>query len=182
MAVRDMQRQRLYDAENLVARMLDRAAAGSGVIQVAGSTITAPPERRFGDVAGVQAYVDAVLALNWVRAAWPGRACVPVTVRARARAGRRKAHYESGGAVIAVPTHEHERAGRFSWAMRELVVLHELAHHLDPDPVGTVPHGPEFAGRLLTLAGEIIGPEVALLLRCTFAESGVQAGPQAAAA
>jgi putative metallohydrolase (TIGR04338 family) len=162
----DTQRVRLYAAEDLVARILDRSV-DHPVIEVAGSRLTLPAERRFGDIVAVQRYVDAVLGLDWVRNRWP-RAEFPVRVRERRGASR--AHYQWLGFVLAVPP--PGEGGR--WALRELVVLHEIAHHLGP--VEEPAHGPAFAGRLLELVGEIIGPEVALLLRVSFADEGVTVG------
>ena len=50
---------------------------------------------------------------------------------------------------------------RTTWALRELVVLHEVAHHLcDSDP----PHGPEFVATFCELAAAVMGPEVAHVL------------------
>ncbi len=66
----DDQRSRVYAAEDLAARILDRSAEHP-VLEVAGSRITLPVERRFGDVAAVQRYADAVLDLDWVRVRWP---------------------------------------------------------------------------------------------------------------
>jgi len=148
--------------------MLDRAAR-TPVVQVAGSTITLPIERRFATVESVQSYLDAVLGLGWVQARWP--AVGPVLVRRRKGAGR--AHYSRdgpAGPTIAVPTHVAGTA----WALRELVVLHELAHHLT-DP-SLAAHGPEFVGVLLDLVDGVVGPEAALLLRVRFADEGAQAG------
>lgn len=167
---RDAQRSRVYEAEHLVQRIFDRAADHPSV-EVAGSTLVLPPERRFGDLAGVQRYVDAVLGLPWVTTRWP-RAAVPITVRERA--GSARAHYERSAAVMAVPAH---RPGR--WAMRELVVLHELAHHLAPgsaDVTAEADHGPAFTDRLVELVDGTVGPEAALLLRVTYADVGVRVG------
>lgn len=156
---RDSQRAALYGAEQLVRRIFDRALEFP-IIEVAGSHLTLPVERKFGSVVGVQAYVDAVLALEWVRAAWPTAG----KVRVRERAGESKAHYSDG--VIAVPTHQIGS----SWALRELVVLHELAHHLSP----SVPfHNAAFAGTYIRLVAELIGAEAGLLLRITFHENSV---------
>lgn len=164
---RDTQRAAVYGAESLVRRMFDRAdERGIRAVEIAGSQVTLPVERRFASIESVQAYLDAVLALNWVRDRWPR---ATVRVRVRARAGNTAAHYESDCAVIALPEHRANTA----WAFRELVVLHELAHHLDPsdpdDPADPA-HGAAFVDRFLTLAGEIIGPEAAFALRaCGFA-------------
>ncbi|MTE14701.1 TIGR04338 family metallohydrolase [Nocardia aurantiaca] len=168
MAVRDGQRSRVYDAEGLVRGMFDRADEfGTRTVELHGSHLTLPIERRFASVESVQAYVDRVLTLNWVRAQWD-RAVIPVTVRARA--GAKAAHYETTGSVLAVPLHVRGTA----WALRELVILHELAHHLEPETTEVAPHGPEFCARYLELADGVIGPEAALLLRTTMYSCGVR--------
>ncbi|MVU80016.1 TIGR04338 family metallohydrolase [Nocardia sp. ET3-3] len=168
MAVRDAQRSRVYDAEGLVRGMFDRADEfGTRTVELHGSRITLPIERRFASVDSVQTYVERVLALNWVRAQWD-RSAVAVTVRARA--GAKAAHYESEGAVLAVPLH----AGGTAWALRELVILHELAHHLEPKPDDAAPHGPEFCGRYIELVDGVIGPEAALVLRTTMYSCGIR--------
>ncbi|MGW4530519.1 TIGR04338 family metallohydrolase [Nocardia sp. NPDC004340] len=168
MAARDAQRSQVYDAEGLVRGMFDRADEfETRTVEVHGSHLTLPIERRFGSVESVQTYADRVLALNWVRARWD-RAGVPVTVRARA--GTKAAHYESAGAVLAVPLH----AGGSAWALRELVILHELAHHLDPELTEAAPHGPDFCARYVELVDGVIGPEAALLLRTTMYSCGVR--------
>jgi putative metallohydrolase (TIGR04338 family) len=57
------------------------------------------------------------------------------------------------------------------WALRELVVLHEIAHHLcDIRP----PHGPEFVATLCELAEIVMGPELGHVLRVVFAKEGVR--------
>jgi len=164
MTLRDAQRARVYDAEHLVHRLFDRAHEFP-IVEVAGSRVTLPVERRFGSIDSVQTYVDRVLALGWVRATWT-RAAEPVTVRERS--GAAQAHYERVGAVMAVPGYRRNQA----WALRELVVLHELSHHMAAG--AEVAHGPEFIDRFLTLVDAVIGPEAALLLRITMAESGVR--------
>ncbi|WP_280306628.1 TIGR04338 family metallohydrolase [Nocardia neocaledoniensis] len=165
---RDGQRGKVYDAEHLVRGVFDRAEEfGHRTVDVYGSQLTLPVERRFGSVESVQSYVDKVLALNWVRAQWE-RAALPV--RVRARAGGSAAHYEPAAGVLAVPLH----TGATAWALRELVVLHELAHHLADDAEAS--HGPEFCSRYIELVDGVIGPEAALLIRATFAGCGVVVG------
>ena len=66
--LRDRQRARVYDAENLVHRIFDRSA-DFPVIEVAGSRLTLPVERHFATIESVQTYVDAVLALATVTTA-----------------------------------------------------------------------------------------------------------------
>ncbi|MGW4068977.1 TIGR04338 family metallohydrolase [Nocardia grenadensis] len=173
--MRDTQRARVYDAEQLVRSIFDRVAqAGQHTVEVHGSRLTLPVERKFASVDSVQRYCDRVLALGWVAAIWE-RAGVPI--RVRARAGNIAAHYESGSAVLAVPLHAEASArGRAAWALRELVVLHELAHHLEPRPHTVAAHGPEFCSTYVELADGVIGPEAGLLLRLTFHDMGVRMG------
>ncbi|NEW29772.1 TIGR04338 family metallohydrolase [Nocardia cyriacigeorgica] len=170
MSVRDSQRARVYDAEQLVRGAFDRADEfGNRTVEVFGSQITLPVERRFASVESVQTYCDRVLALNWVARQW-ARAGTPV--RVRSRVGTTAAHYEADGAVLAVPLH----TGGTAWALRELVVLHELTHHLEPRPGERAPHGPEFCGRYIEVVDGVIGPEAALLLRGTMIGCGVRIG------
>lgn len=151
-------------------RMFDRAEEfGARTVELHGSHLTLPIERKFASVGSVQEYVDRVLALNWVRARWV-RAEAPLTVRARA--GAAAAHYETGRGVLAVPLH----TGGTAWALRELVILHELAHHLEPPGADYAPHGPQFCTRYLELVDGIIGPEAALLLRATLHDCGARVG------
>jgi len=164
-AARDAQRSKVYAAEQVVHALFDRAGTAP-TLQIAGSTITLPPERRFADLPSVQDYADRVLGLAWVKDRWP--VAGPVTVRERA--GDRQAHYERETATIAVPG--VVRGDR--WALRELVLLHEVAHHLTWT-TGLGPHGPHFVAGYLELVDGVVGAEAAFVLRVTFAQSGVRA-------
>ena len=164
--LRDYQRSRVYEAEHLIARIFNRSVEYP-VVEVAGSRLTLPVERNFASIADVQRYVDKVLALDWVRAEWE-RAAVPIVVGKRA--GYKKAEYLRFGSVMVVPA----TGPRSRWALRELVILHEVAHHLAEDI--EVAHGPAFVDRLITLFGGIIGPEAAFLARVTMLDVGVRVG------
>lgn len=145
-------------------RLMDRSVDRPS-LQVAGSTLTLPAERKFASLESVQRYVDAVLALPRVRAEHPTRAAAPITVRRRR--GNSQAHYEFTSATLALPM----GLGEAGWAMRELVVLHELAHHLCGDAVAR--HGPQFRRTLLDLIDAALGPEVRLLLYVTYVDVGI---------
>ena len=165
MTPRDTQRAKVYAAEEFVRTLFDRAAEhGNRVVDFFGTQLTLPPEGRFASAPSVQRYVDDVLAHPAVRARWP--AVGPLKVRARR--GATAAHYERSDddrAAIAVP----DRRSR--WALRELVVLHEMAHHLcDAEP----PHGPEFIATFCELAELVMGPEAAHVLRVVYAKEGVR--------
>jgi putative metallohydrolase (TIGR04338 family) len=164
---RDSQKSKVYAAENVISRFYDTATkTGNPVVNVNGVTVTLPPEAKFASVESIQRYVEQVLAMPAIREAHPTMALSVPTVRHRK--GTRIAHYQNG--EIAIPT---DRAG--SWAMRELVVLHELAHHL---AFGDG-HGPRFVSTLLHMMGVVLGPEVELIARMTFADCEVNAVPPA---
>lgn len=157
---RDAQRAKVYAAEDFVRTMFDRAATrGNRAVDFFGTEVTLPPEGRFASVESVQRYVDDVLALPRVREAWPTAGSLAV----RARRGVAAAHYE--GSAIAVPEHGT------GWALRELVVLHELAHHLShADPA----HGPEFVATMCELTSIVMGAELGYVLRVVYAQEGVR--------
>jgi putative metallohydrolase (TIGR04338 family) len=161
---RDTQRAKVYAAEEFVRTLFDRAAEhGNRVVDFFGTQLTLPPEGRFSSTDSVQRYVDDVLAHPVVRNRWPGAG--PLSVRARR--GATAAHYECAGddAAIAVPDR------RSSWALRELVVLHEVAHHLnDAEPA----HGPGFVATYCELAEVVMGPEVGHVLRVVYAKEGAR--------
>ena len=165
---RDAQRAKVYAAEEFVRTMFDRAAErGDPVVEFFGTSLTLPPEARFASAEAVQRYVDDVLGHPAVRDRWPQ---LP-PLRVRPRRGRTAAHYEctDGAAVIAVPD---RGAG---WALRELVVLHEIAHHLVHQSTETgAAHGREFVATFCELAAVVMGPEVAHVLRVVYAREGAR--------
>lgn len=167
---RDSQRQRLYNAEQYVRSMLDAADhMGSRTVNIHGSKIVLPIERKFGDLSTVQSYIDRILNRPDIRRVFPDTSLREVHVRFRK--GQGMAHYQYSKSVpeIAIPIPKHGQG----WAMREVVVLHELAHHL---AIGNQ-HGEEFAGTLIYLVEEFIGPEVAFLLQDSFRVHSVQWQP-----
>lgn len=149
-SVPDRGRIEVYRCEDLYSRMCERAnpAHGAPVLtEVAGSMVVLPAERRFARVSDVDLFVAAV------RAAAPGDLWpdhIPA-VAVRQRRGVDRAHWESPG-TIAIPDS--------STMLREHVVLHEIAHHLDhhtrtePAPV----HGPAFRWTLVRLHSVATGP------------------------
>ena len=166
MTVRDTQRSRVYAAEEFVRTLFDRAAQHSSrAIDFFGAQLTLPPEARFGSIQSVQRYVDDVLALPAVADRWTPAGALQVRRRRAAAA----AHYEkrSGTGVIAVPDRNTA-----DWAMRELVLLHEIAHHLDD--TGGAAHGSGFVATLCELAALVMGPEVGHVLRVVYTKEGVR--------
>lgn len=169
---RDSDRAAVYAAEDQVRRMLALAdESDQRRVRFGDSTLVLPAERKFADLQSVQRYVNQISEYGPVRDAF-GRIW-PVTVRDRAGATRATYVSESGfGGVIAIPaTHPDGR-----WAMCEMVVLHEFAHHVARGPG----HGPEFREAYITLCSLVMSPEVGLLLRAAFA--GETLGPTSEAA
>jgi putative metallohydrolase (TIGR04338 family) len=166
--MRDNQKKRVYDAEYLVRDILESLASTDvPTFDFYGSSLLIPLERKFGDLDSVQRYIDAVLALNWVHDIWPERTVLPV--RVRRRKGVRWAEYEPATRTFAIP----DRTTGGGWALRELVILHELAHHLTPYDE---PHGAAYASTYLHLVREVMGPEVGLLLTDSYTRHGVTFG------
>jgi len=154
-AVRDVQRARVYAAEDAWALVLDAARRGAVRAEVAGSTVLLPAETHFGTLASAQRYAD-----HYVGTLPP--------VRVRLRKGQMKAHWEPPG-VIALPVPERGQP----WALRESVLLHELAHHVAFHRDSVADHGPAYTSRMLELVEQALGAEAALALRVEYGERGV---------
>jgi putative metallohydrolase (TIGR04338 family) len=167
MMKRDAQRQRLYDAQHILTTMIDHAQeSGNPTVSIEGVSLVLPPEARFASLDSIQAYIKQVLAMPSVAERFGKWAQGEITVRERK--GHTAAHYEGygpHGGTIAVHT------GDRNWAMREVVVLHEIAHHFTRNDLPA--HGPKFAAALIDLLGLVMGPEAGLALRLLFAQSDV---------
>lgn len=138
----------VYAAEDTLMFMLDNGGSATFL----GSSITLPVERKFGDLDGVRRYLAEVRARDWGFPQTP-------EPRVRLRKGGTRAHWSDG--VIALP----DGIGARGWAMREVVVLHEYAHHVTWHVHGVNGHGREFQQTYLDLLDNAIGPEAALVVR-----------------
>jgi putative metallohydrolase (TIGR04338 family) len=155
---RDSQRALVYAAEDAWALRLDAARQGAVRAEVAGSSLVLPAEVQFGTLEAAQSYADHHLG------GLPG---VP-PARLRRRRGAAKAHWEPPD-VIALPVPVHGTP----WALRESVLLHELAHHVDVHRGGDALHGPSYRACMLDLVERVLGPEAALALRVDYGEAGL---------
>lgn len=154
-ATRDSQRSRVYTSEEALCSLYDHP----GTTEIFGVQLQLEPEARFASIESVQAYVDRVVAMPSVVARF-GRTS-PVSVRERK--GGKFAHYDHRRAEIAINTEQTR------WALRELVVLHELAHHYAGP---TAKHGPSFTATLVALLDLVMGPQASLALVILQRESG----------
>ena len=166
---RDSQRSRVYRAEQAWAARLDAARCGAGLATVAGSAVLLPAERRFGTLRSAADYAARVLALPEAIAQW-GALPAPIL---RLRAGANHAHWEPPG-VIALPVPVHGEP----WALRESVLLHEVAHHVASQVHvdRRIGHGPGFPATLLALVALALGEEAALALRVAYGDERVEVG------
>jgi putative metallohydrolase (TIGR04338 family) len=152
---RDSQRSRVYAAEEAWALRLDAARRGARKAVVGGSTITLPEELRFGTLEDAQRYAD-----HHVRD-------LP-SVTLRTRKGQGAAHWSPPGDV-ALPLPPYGEP----WALRESVLLHELAHHVAFHTHGSADHGPSYTACMLDLVARALGEEAAFALRVDYGEHQV---------
>jgi putative metallohydrolase (TIGR04338 family) len=164
---RDAQRARVYRAEDAWGARLDAARLGARLARIGGSQLVLPAERRFGTLEAVEGYSRRVLALPEV----VGLAGSLTPPRLRVRQGTRSAHWEQPG-VMALPVPPHGEP----WALRETVVLHELAHHVGELGGLCRGHRPPFPAVVLLLVTAVLGDEAALALRVHYGQEKVEVG------
>jgi putative metallohydrolase (TIGR04338 family) len=157
---KDVDRVKVYRAEQQVASAL---STSSGNFDFFGSKLYVQPETTFEAIEQIQCYVETVLS-NYSKRT--DRQIVGVKVRQRK--GNQEAHYEFDTKTIAIPT-------TANWAMRELVILHEVAHHITWQTSSRVAaHGAEFLQTYLELVAAELSAETNLLLRAAFDAQGLR--------
>jgi len=155
--VTDPDARGVYAAEQVLRATLDlMEQVEDRTYDFHGYHMQVPDERKFADLDSIQRYYEMVVQLPSVKARWP-KATAP---RVRARKSGAFAHYCPIKHEVAICIKKGER-----FAMREIVVLHELAHSLERDG-----HGPEFRGAFVFLVELCIGQEMAMLLGSYFHE------------
>ena len=146
--VSDRFRQSVYRAEDQWSSVVDRG----GAVDFFGSMVQVPTQIRFGNLDDVRTYVEHVCTVHEV-----------VIPDVRHRKGGSRAHYGAG--IIAIPS-------GYPWAMRESVVLHEIAHHICVQDHASIDHDAHFTTIMLMLVESRLGPEAALLLRTGYLNAG----------
>ncbi len=160
----DSARSAVYRAEQQWSALMDRG----GEVDFLGSVLNLDPQLRFGDLSAIERFCAFTLNLPNIVAVF-GR--VP-TVRVRARKGAAAAHYEPATQVIAIPMQS-------TWAARQTVVIHELAHHIRWFSAGeesAILHDESFTSVMCTLVQESLSPAAALVLRASYDGAGVRVG------
>jgi putative metallohydrolase (TIGR04338 family) len=117
-----------------------------------------PVELRWSKVEQVQGYVDIVLSWPWDH--WRTGPAWPVKVEWD---DWPNPHYESG--IIHLPK-------AAPWTLRELIVLHELAHHFTQGQL----HELAWVRAFLDLTSTCMDPIVGQLLRTHFNQQGIATG------
>lgn len=150
----DPDQKMTYAAEHQVCRLMDTAVeVEDWFIDFHGYRMELPQERKFADLASIQRYYEQVVQLDKVQERFPGI----VAPKVRERATMDHAHYSPLEQAVYIPMKWNGR-----WAQRELVVLHELAHHFTP--VMCESHGAEFRGAYVFLVQAAMGQSMALVL------------------
>jgi putative metallohydrolase (TIGR04338 family) len=163
--IRDNNRALVYEAEQIVHDMVDRG----GTVDFHGSMLTISGDRKFADLASVQRYCDQIQACSW---GFPDLSSVHVVERR----GAKKAHWQPPN-VIAIPM----LVAGGEWSRRELVVLHEICHHVISGrrlAVDEPIHGPTFCKTHVELVRNAVSPEVGLLLQAVYDSSGAFGQPR----
>lgn len=154
---RDSQRTKVYEAEFYFRR----DCAGKSLRGHKSPGLF--PELRFNSVEDVQRYVDKTLSIPYSRR-YARRPCKVIP-----RRGERYAHYQDDDTHGEIHLPPNPRG----WAMREVVVLHELAHHLTRSEKYAA-HGPEFCGRFLLLIELTMGLDARNRLMYYYIQQGVK--------
>lgn len=164
MSERDSNKSLVYDAEFELRFIRDNNENES--IDFYGQTLELPRPRKFGDLDGVQAFVNKVHAFEPVTELWTPPGPAP---KVAPRSGDRFAHYQPGYNVIKVPPH---RGSQTSWAMDELVVLHEMAHFFNRY-TDEAAHGLSFVKCYMDLLEKVLHPTWKLLMLRALDQRGV---------
>lgn len=176
----DPEQETTYAAEDLVLAWLDETSFETGEVSVtltrhgARQTVTFRPEiePRFGAPAEARDFVDQVLTRLQAQTRrfgsnYRGREARPVKV-VRSRKVK-QAEYQNG--VMKLP----DRNTGGVWALRGMVVLHELAHHLNTGVDGLIidNHGEGFRATFIQVLDDIGWTETAAMLREAYREMGL---------
>ncbi len=154
----DSRRSAVYAAEDQVSSLLERG----GRLDFHGSILDLPRQRELVDLGDVERYLAGIRTQPW------GAGHTP-TPRVRRRRGVSRAHWQAPD-TIALPTETR-------WALQEMVVLHEYAHHVTWHDHRAADHGPVFQDTMTELVCQALAPSVGLVLRAAYHGAGARPGP-----
>jgi putative metallohydrolase (TIGR04338 family) len=145
--------KKVYSAEDALQKWLRAALEEDGSISIDDHVYKPEPEVKFGNVDSVRPYVNQVVKLLGLK---------PIVVVKRQ--GAAKATYRWG--EIRIP--DYTIGGH--WALTEMVVLHEIAHHIAQ---GSHEHGKDFRTAFVQLLKDVGKPVTAELLELAYERAGV---------
>jgi len=146
---------------------LDRASDDDNwTIDLFGSTFPLPQERKFGSIESIELFLKRVAMLSSIQDEYPGVKGPKVDPSKKSANGAYPSwsQYNPGSETIFIPPH----GGGISNQMRELVALHEMAHHVTK--VGS--HSPKFLKGYHLLIGEVMDPTFAALHKMCVLDAG----------
>ena len=161
----DRDASKVYQVEFALQDILDVCSEGDNTYRgIAGMQLTMPVEYKVGELDHIQRYANAVIR------DYNGRHDTrhkKVRVVEGRRSLHKKAYYTHGMGRITLPQRDSG-----SWAWRQTVVLHEIAHHLAPCPG----HGVEFAEVMLDLLENYVGLQAGLVYVILLDKEGITIG------
>ena len=161
----DRNANKVYQVEFALRDILDVCSEGDNTYRgIAGMQLTMPVEYKFGEFDHIQRYANAVIR------DYNGRHDTQhkkVRVVEGRKSLHKKAYYTHGMGRITLPQRDSG-----SWAWRQTVVLHEIAHHLAPCPG----HGVEFAEVMLDLLENYVGLQAGLVYVILLDKEGITIG------
>lgn len=152
---RDTQRQKLYDAEDILKAGVWQSKAALRLLD------NGLKVKSTGNVSieACQAYVDWVTARAWFQRRWGQR------------------HILVQHKVYGSATGGEGRMALPPWSRNEVVILHEITHSLVPSSAAS--HGPEFAATFLFLVDRVLGSEAKAALLEEFRKRKIRRAPSA---
>lgn len=176
----DPEKNLVYDAESLVRGWLDAVDPETGTVTVTlhrggkpyKNTYSPEPEVKFSKPPEVGRFVNKTLKRLRMQRAQFGTHYFDrelKDVKIVASRARTTAHYYRG--QIFIP--DREKGG--AWALRSMVALHELTHHLNSGLDGILldAHGEGFRHTFITLLEDIGWTEISRMLRDAYREVGL---------
>ena len=161
----DRNASKVYQVEFALRDILDVCSEGDKTYRgIAGMQLTMPVEYKFGELDHIQRYANAVIRDYNSRHDTRHKKVRVVEGR---KSLHKKAYYTHGMGRITLPQRDSG-----SWAWRQTVVLHEIAHHLAP----CQGHGVEFAEVMLDLLENYVGLQAGLVYVILLDKEGITIG------
>lgn len=160
---RDFQRKRLYRAEQAVREFSVQSDKNEGWIEFMNVEMFLQRELWFRSTDDIEEYLRRVMRTKWYKRVCP-KSYVTQQIAVETHGAHFHAHYYYDGTMKFPPW---PKPGITNELHRELVVLHELAHHVTP--LRYAGHGAEFSGNFLYIVTNKLGPEYGALLTSAYA-------------